>query len=144
MNNAPEPLEFLICDVSQLWRQLYNTVAFETDGILELDRRVLFYVKREPGLTQVELAERLLVDPQSLTRVLTRLEKKAWIEKRTPKTDRRVNQLFLTPQGQAIEHKIRALIDTLRPQIMGSFSKTSLQTLRETLETMTQQLKAQL
>lgn len=52
------------------------------------------------GVTQKELAERLLVTKGNVCGLLDRLENLGWVERRTDAKDNRINRLYLTPAGR--------------------------------------------
>lgn len=54
------------------------------------------------GLNQNQLCEQVGKKPANITRILDRLEKKRWIERRANPDDRRSSLIFLTPEGRRI------------------------------------------
>src|SRR3979490_3335388 len=57
---------------------------------------VLFRLRQQEGLSQVDLAEVLELQPISLVRLLDRLVEHGLLERRPDPRDRRANRLFLT------------------------------------------------
>ena len=57
---------------------------------------VLFRLRQQEGLSQVDLAEVLELQPISLVRLLDRLVDHGLLERRSDPKDRRANRLFLT------------------------------------------------
>lgn len=57
---------------------------------------VLFRLRQQEGLSQVDLAEVMELQPISLVRLLDRLVDQGLLERRPHPTDRRANQLYLT------------------------------------------------
>ena len=53
-------------------------------------------LRRHPGISQAQLADKLDVEPITIARTIDRLEKSGWIERRADAKDRRVNRLYLT------------------------------------------------
>jgi DNA-binding MarR family transcriptional regulator len=84
---------------------------------------VLAAVYRYPGMTQQELAEKLLVGRSNLSMLLPEMERRAMVERRADAQDKRLRRLFLTPEGEAqareglavqvrlIEHMMAALTE---------------------------------
>ena len=63
---------------------------------------VLTRLYRRPGASQTELADMLEIDRASAGRMIDRMEKNGWVERRPDDGDRRINRLHLTrgcPQG---------------------------------------------
>src|SRR3981189_1649431 len=67
---------------------------------------VLFRLRQQEGLSQVDLAEVLELQPISLVRLLDRLVEHGLLERRPDPNDRRANKLYLTRAG-------RRLVDAL-------------------------------
>jgi DNA-binding MarR family transcriptional regulator len=70
---------------------------------------VLATLRFGEGLTQQELAERLLVTKGNVCGVLDRLEALGWVERRPDPDDRRANRVYLTTVG-------RRKVETLLPE----------------------------
>ncbi len=51
------------------------------------------------GVSQAHLAELAGVEPPTLVRVIDQLEQQGLVERRASPSDRRVNMLYLTPDG---------------------------------------------
>jgi len=65
--------------------------------------RILFYLWREDGINQQELAKRAKKEKSTITRQIDTLEKKGLIIRRSLDEDKRNKQIFLTQQGKGIE-----------------------------------------
>ena len=132
-NQLLNEIEYLICDVGFLWRKRNNLLAREL-GMCVLDRRILIKLELSPGITQVELAERIEVEPQSLTRIIDRLEKKAWVERQTSPDDRRAKCLFLTPAVGPILIRIHKAMNEFRPLALEGVSAEDVKCIEEKLQ----------
>ncbi len=90
-------------------------------GILRVMERA--ELKGETELPLKEVSARLLIQPPSVTGVVDRLERLGFVKRTASKTDLRVRQLSLTPQGRALMAKVleghaervRSLFAGLRP-----------------------------
>jgi DNA-binding MarR family transcriptional regulator len=60
---------------------------------------VLATLRFNEGVTQQELAQRLLVTKGNVCGILDRLERSGWVERRQDPKDGRANRLHLTPAG---------------------------------------------
>lgn len=78
---------------------------------------ILINLYRREGISQQELARKLLVGRSNMSMLLPHLEKRGLIERRGDGRDKRVLRLFLTPEGKEITEKAMkiqtALIDTV-------------------------------
>jgi len=97
-------------DVLQTWLRLarvYQKVQRGLDHILDdagltlPQFDVLANLGMSEGITQQELAERLLVTKGNVCGLLDRMESADLVERRPSPTDRRANHLFLTDKGRA-------------------------------------------
>src|SRR3954469_10233074 len=74
--------------------------ALETHGLSVPQFDVLATLGFEQGITQQELAQRLLVTKGNICGMIDRMEASGWVERRPDPEDRRANRLFLTDQGR--------------------------------------------
>jgi MarR family transcriptional regulator for hemolysin len=96
---------------------------------------VLFRLRQQEGLSQVDLADVLELQPISLVRLLDRLVEHGLLERRHDPKDRRANRLFLTASGRQLVDDLDSLRDAIATDVLhdmpGDAIKTSLSTLRE-------------
>ena len=99
---------------------------------------VLFRLRQQEGLSQVDLADVLELQPISLVRLLDRLVEHGLLERRHDPKDRRANRLFLTARGRELVDDLDSLRDDIALDVMQDVSEqaveTSLQTLRDIKE----------
>jgi DNA-binding MarR family transcriptional regulator len=70
---------------------------------------VLTVIEVNPGLSQSDLADFLGIERARLARMLDRLEKRGFAERRPSPRDRRSHALYLTRDGQKALKRIKAL-----------------------------------
>ena len=96
---------------------------------------VLFRLRQQEGLSQVDLAEVLELQPISLVRLLDRLVEHGLLERRHDPKDRRANHLFLTERGRQLVDDLDSLREAIATDVLAKVSeeaiKTSLATLCE-------------
>jgi MarR family transcriptional regulator, transcriptional regulator for hemolysin len=96
---------------------------------------VLFRLRQQEGLSQVDLADVLELQPISLVRLLDRLVEHDLLERRHDPNDRRANRLFLTASGRQLVDDLDGLRDDIATDVLQNLSddaiKTSLATLRD-------------
>jgi MarR family transcriptional regulator, transcriptional regulator for hemolysin len=96
---------------------------------------VLFRLRQQEGLSQVDLADVLELQPISLVRLLDRLVEHGLLERRHDPKDRRANRLFLTASGRRLVDDLDGLRDSIALEVLRDVSspaiETSLETLRE-------------
>jgi len=79
---------------------------------------ILKRLSREEGLTQNEIASYFLRDSASITRIIDSLEKKDLVIRKKIATDRRANQVCITPTGKAVLMKIFPLAKELNGRFL--------------------------
>jgi MarR family transcriptional regulator for hemolysin len=96
---------------------------------------VLFRLREQEGLSQVDLAEVLELQPISLVRLLDRLVEHGLLERRHDPRDRRANRLFLTASGRQLVDDLDSLRDSIATDVLKDVPaeeiETSLKTLRD-------------
>ena len=70
--------------------------------------------RRHEGLSQTELAEYLDMEPIPVGRVIDRLEKTGFVERRADPADRRRWRLYLTPKAHAVVDEMEVIAGGLR------------------------------
>jgi MarR family transcriptional regulator for hemolysin len=99
---------------------------------------VLFRLRQQEGLSQVDLADVLELQPISLVRLLDRLVEHDLLERRHDPRDRRANRLFLTASGRQLVDDLDGLRDSIASDVLRDIPdnaiETSLQTLRDIKE----------
>jgi MarR family transcriptional regulator for hemolysin len=96
---------------------------------------VLFRLREQEGLSQVDLADVLELQPISLVRLLDRLVEHDLLERRPDPKDRRANRLFLTERGRQLVDDLDSLRDAIATDVLNDIPDqriaASLDTLRD-------------
>ncbi len=112
MKPAQDSLGFLLADVSRLMRRAFLQ-RLEGSSLTPAQARALVHVSRHEGVRQIDLADRLEVQPITLARLIDQLAEEGLVERRPDPQDRRAYQIFLTPAAaphlEAIEHVAAAI-----------------------------------
>lgn len=77
-------------------------------------------------MTQVELASLLGIEAPTLVRLLDRLERKSWIERRAHEGDRRARLVTLTDRATALCSEISTLVADVRLQAIEGIETAEL------------------
>jgi DNA-binding MarR family transcriptional regulator len=102
---------------------------------------VLFRLRQQEGLSQVDLADVLELQPISLVRLLDRLVEHKLLERKPDPTDRRANRLFLTPKGRQLVDDLDSLRDAIATDVLSDISETAIESTLETLVEMKARIK---
>lgn len=126
-------IEFTMGDTTVLWRRLFN-IILKPIGLPTNERRALVETKRNPGLTQIELARKLDIEPQNMLRVLDRLEAKEWIIKEDDPADRRAKRIYLTASAEPILQEMLQLGAELHEKAIEDITVEELKACQDCLE----------
>jgi DNA-binding MarR family transcriptional regulator len=127
-------LGFLLTDLSRLFRQAFEKSV--GDAGLELtpgEIRALAHVARYGGARQAVLAERMGVEPMTLSAYLDRLEARGLIVRTTDSTDRRAKVIHQTAKANEVIDQIRPLATQLYAQITEGIEAGELRTMEKAL-----------
>jgi MarR family transcriptional regulator, transcriptional regulator for hemolysin len=109
----------MIHDIARLFKTDFDRRVRE----LRLTRSqwlALVILRRNNGISQSELADKLDVEPMTIVRTLERLEKAEWIERRRDAADRRIKRIYLTPRVQDVVVRMRSLgMEMRRDTLLG-------------------------
>ncbi len=123
MNHPPEPesLDFLLAQICRLKHARVHTLL-EALGLYSGQPPVLRALWEQEGLTHTELAKLLHVQPATITRMLQRMEKSGFVQRRPDLEDQRVSRVYLTPAGRAIQDSVRQVWRTLEAEAFAGFT----------------------
>jgi len=104
---------------------------------------VLFRLRACEGLSQVDLADVLELQPISLVRLLDRLVEQGLLERRHDPKDRRANQLFLTEAGRSLVDELDSLRDDIAKNVLDDIPDEVIASSLKTLLDIKERIKAQ-
>jgi MarR family transcriptional regulator for hemolysin len=121
MDDLDSDLGFLLHDVARLMRKRFEQNARDL-GLTRSQGQVLANLANNEGIRQGALAEKLDVEPITLTRILDRLEEAGLIERLLYRQDRRVRLLRLTQAAHPLIDDISAIGTLTRGEAMEGVS----------------------
>jgi DNA-binding MarR family transcriptional regulator len=124
---------FLIKDVSRLHSKNFERHTAEL-GLTLAQCKVLAYLERNEGISQIRLAELSDTDAMTLVRILDRMERDGWIERRAHPSDRRARQLFLRQGARPVITRMQRLGDLARTAALAGLSAGEREQLMNLLE----------
>lgn len=121
----------LLCYLNRLNRRRISHLRqalspYQYVGIMHLLMR---YISKHPGASQDEVREYYSLDKTSVCRDARRLEELGHIRRQIDESNRRQNQLFLTPEGEAFLPTINEAYDTFSKKLVGEMTAEELDTL---------------
>ena len=103
-------------------------------GITYRQCQILGWLAFNGAMTQVDLAERMQIEPASLVPVLDRMERDELIERVAVPTDRRCKQVRPLPKAATVWQKIVASAEQVRARATRGLSQEQIDTLRSLLQ----------
>ena len=102
---------------------------------------VLFRLRQQEGLSQVDLADVLELQPISLVRLLDRLVEHGLLERRHDPRDRRANRLFLTVSGRQLVDDLDSLRDAIATDVLQEIPDHAIEASLDTLRAIKDRIK---
>ena len=129
-----------LVETSRLLRNYIDHRA-KTRGTTRAQWIVLFCLREQEGLSQVDLADVLELQPISLVRLLDRLVEHGLVERRSDPRDRRANRLFLTASGRQLADDLDSLRDAIATDVFQGVPTATLETSLKTLRDVKDRIK---
>jgi len=128
----------LAWEIGETYRSLrrYYDRRASALGVTTAQWRVLAWLGHSPGLKQVELAERLDVEPITAGRMVDRLEEAGFVERQPDPVDRRAWRLVLTAKAGPIIARLTDLAEEMSDEAFADFDIEELETMRTRLARM--------
>jgi DNA-binding MarR family transcriptional regulator len=138
---ADNTIFYMLHDATRQIRKHFDRRATR----LELTRaqwRALKAISRHEGVSQTELAEFLEMEPIPVGRVIDRLEKTGFVERRADPSDRRRWRLHLTPKAHAVVDEMEVIASELRDDALRGIPRDDLDALMRALTQLKENLAA--
>lgn len=133
---VPGPItETLLHEIVQLaksWRGLIRQ-QLAAVGLHIGQEQLLLQLWQEDGLSQAQLAERMRVEPPTVTKMLQRLERAKLVRRTRDRAGTRAYLVHLTDDGQALREPVEAVWAAAEQRVTAPLEPTELRTLRDLL-----------
>jgi DNA-binding MarR family transcriptional regulator len=93
-------------------------------GVTPVQYGLLEVLWEADGQSGAAIGERLRLDGATITGLLDRLAHAGLVERRPHPTDRRINHVYLTERGRALQRDLDREIDALATDILGRLPRT--------------------
>ena len=123
MTETPDAqsLDALFAQCCRLKHARIHTLL-ETLGLYRGQPSVLQALWEQEGLMHTELARRLQVQPATITKMLQRMEKAGFVERRPDPDDQRVSRVYLTDAGRAVRADVQQVWRQLEEEAFAGFT----------------------
>ena len=117
-----ESLDRLFSQICRLKHARVHTL-YEALGLYRGQPRVLRALWDREGLTHTELSRQLRVQPATITKMIQRMEKAGFVERRPDPDDQRVSRVYLTASGRAIREDVQQVWRKLEEEAFAGFAE---------------------
>ncbi len=136
MNFAQDQLGPLLHDAARLVRKRFAQRASEY-GLSSAQWRLLAVVLREGRASQARIADKLEIEPISVSRLVDRMEQAGWVAREPDPDDRRVRVIVPTASTLLIKNDLKAMADSVFAEALSALAPEARATLIAGLATVT-------
>ena len=124
---------YWICTTNHLYqRRLDKELA--PLGITFRQFQVLGWLVYAGPLSQGELAERMMIEPPTLVRILDRMQSQGWIVRTASTTDRRRKRLQVGPEAKPVWNQVVDCLNRVRSEATAGMTAAEVSTLQRLLQ----------
>lgn len=132
MDTHQHSVEMALAQLGKANRQ-YLDDELRKFGLHVGQEMILFQLWCEDGLSQSQFAEKLCIEPPTVTKMLQRMEAGQWLVRRPDPDDARISRVFLTDKGRELEQPINKICEELDARLIKGFSLAEQMLLRRML-----------
>ena len=102
-------------------------------GLTVAQYTLLSLLAQRTGMSAAQLSRRFAVTPQSMTEIITALEKKRLIRRQSAPANRRILLVSLTAAGRTLTERCEAVVDRVEAELLAALSAPELAAFRRAL-----------
>jgi DNA-binding MarR family transcriptional regulator len=140
-DSIDQSIGYLLSDSARMLRREFDARVREL-GMTGPQARLLLNLAINEGENQGFYADRLDVEPISLTRMIDRMEESGLLERRRDPADRRAWRVHLTPRAREVIEQVRSHADPLREMLLAGLNPAQRAALASSLEVVRANLAA--
>ena len=133
---------YLLSDSGRLLRKTFDE-RVRSLGLTAVQARLLMSLVKFPDNNQAFYAERIEVEPITLTRIVDRMEEAGWVERVFDPNDRRARRLHLTDKSREIVEPLRVIVAALVEDMVEGLTAQEHDMLSQLLEKVSTNLTAE-
>lgn len=84
---------------------------------------LLLHLAHEEGQTQVQLAQRMSCEPQTINKALQRMQKAGLVERRSDPEDGRLTRVYLTPHGRTLLQPLQEIVSSCEQRLTAGLTR---------------------
>jgi DNA-binding MarR family transcriptional regulator len=140
-DSMQQSIAYLLSDSARLLRREFDA-RVRVLGMTGPQARLLLNLAVNEGENQGFYAERLDVEPISLTRMIDRMEESGLLERRRDPADRRAWRVHLTVRAHEVVEQVRSHVGPLQEMLLAGLDPAARAALASSLETVCANLSA--
>lgn len=117
---AEDSLEFLFSKVIRLYHHQMHK-SLHKIGLYKGQPFILFVLNDQDGITQKELAQKIKIEPASVSVIVRRMEKAGLVERRKDLKDLRISRVYLTKKSRDILEKVEEEMRVVQQKCFQGF-----------------------
>lgn len=143
---ALEPGSYLMDAVARLWRVAYQigNVRLRPWDITLSSYAALRVIADRPDLTLAQLSRRNFVRPQTMTRMVSQLINRGWIERHMHPDDGRAYTLRVTEEGRAAMNEMTVQVNKIQESVGRVLDDEEIARISSLLRSCARQVEAEL
>lgn len=139
----PDALGFVLIDVARMLRSAFERrIATAGLGLTPGEARTLVRIATLEGSRQLDIAQRMGIEPMTLSTYLDRLQSLGFIERRPDPSDRRAKLIYTTEAAGDLIGNIRDEQIELMQHVTSGIGEQDLEAMREKLKRLRANLSA--
>jgi len=130
-------LIYLVFMAQQKLRTYITNVLLAEDIKVTLGQAgILFLLQHHDGQNMTELSKTLAVGNPTLTGLIDRLERSAFVRRQAGSEDRRSFRIYLTPDGIKECERVKPVIKRINDEIKSGYSKEEIEVFKSVLKSL--------
>jgi DNA-binding MarR family transcriptional regulator len=97
--------------------------AMDKIGLFRGQAFLLMILSHHDGLTHTEIAQKMQISPAAVTKIIQRMEKLNYVQRRPDPNDERISRVFLMDEGKAVTQQIHHSFTEIDEVIIAGFSE---------------------
>ena len=134
-------LGYRMSDNSRMLRTLFDERVRDL-GLTAAQARLLLSLARHHDQNQAFFADRLEIEPITLTRIVDRMEDSGWVERKHDPSDRRARILHLTAKSKGIVDELKQITEAMFEEVLQGLASSEREQLAQLLDRIGKNLAA--
>lgn len=127
-------LAYRLDRISEAVSRHFQPVYRDQYGMTRPEWKVLAHLgEEEETLTAREIVRRTGLHKTKVSRAVSALEKRRWLERRRDEADRRIEHLALTARGRGEYDKLVGILKTREAELLGRLDESQIRTVTDAL-----------